>query len=110
MGRTTKRGRKPKTQSISDEQLSLEDIEEEIDDPTIFEGVLAYAGLQQQYTTKPKDKTMSLKGFEAKIDEFKKQKIYKATPMVMVNTESTTQTTPTVDTPQTVDNKKDVGE
>ena len=60
-------------------KLSLKEIEEEIDDPTIFEGVLAYAKLQKKYTEKPKDKDMTLKEFEAKLEEFKTQKIYKTT-------------------------------
>lgn len=80
---STKRGRgRPRTQTVSDVKLSLMDIEEEIGDSTIFEGVLAHAKLQKKYTENPKDKEMSLKGFEEKIEEFKKQKIYKTTPQV----------------------------
>ena len=80
MPKINRRGRgRPKIPTENTGKLSLKEIEEEIDDPTIFEGVLAYAKLQKKYTEKPKDKDMTLKEFEAKLEEFKTQKIYKTT-------------------------------
>lgn len=70
------RGRPRKT-SEKDKKLSLKYIEEEIDDLTIFGGVLAYANLQQKYENTPKEEEMTLDAFEDKIEEFKSQKIYK---------------------------------
>lgn len=88
-----RRGRKPKITSEDNVKLSLKDIEEAIDDPTIFNGVLAYKNLQKNYIDTPKDPSMTLTEFEAIIEDFKKQKIYKTKVDVNPEQEST-QTTP----------------
>ena len=91
------RGR-PKNQSESGEKLSLKDIEKEIDDPTIFNGVLAYKQLQKDYIDKPKEEKMTLTEFETAREEFKKEKIYKAPEMVTLSQGSDgQQTTPADD-------------
>jgi hypothetical protein len=93
---------RPKTSSTTEEgrKLSLKDIKEEIDDLTIFEGVLAYAKLQQKYSTNPKEVEMSFKEFEAKIEEFKKEEIYKPETTLETSKAQDVQTTPTGDNKQ----------
>ena len=100
------RGR-PKKQSEDGEKLRLKDIEKEIDDPTIFEGVLAYKQLQKDYIDKPKEETMTLTEFETAREEFKKEKIYKATSTIEVSPGSDDQQTPTEDSTSKQENKEE---
>ena len=93
-GKRRSRGR-PKTQPEDTVKVSLMDIAEEIDDPTIFNGVLAYKQLQKDYIDKPKEEKMTLTEFETAMDDFKKQKIYKAPEMVTLSPGSDDQQTPT---------------
>lgn len=72
-----KRTKKKANLVISDVKLSLQDLEEEIDDSALFYGVLAYLKLQKQYLKQSKEEILTLNEFQEKIVEFKKQKIYK---------------------------------
>lgn len=72
-----KTGKKGKKEEDKKMVSSFRELEEELNDPAIFLGTIAYLQKLKEYKENPNKDFMALEEFKKNIEDFKKHKMYK---------------------------------